>query len=73
MKLVFVLPRVADEISYIDPKPSGKGAPVQLPDHEHLMDGWEKVIDKDHFKLWRKPIPNSYLYQYKGNWSIDCN
>lgn len=26
---------------------------------------WEQVIDKDHFKVWRKPIPNSYLYEYK--------
>ena len=27
---------------------------------------WEQIIDKDHFKVWRKPIPNTYLYEYKG-------
>lgn len=27
---------------------------------------WEEVITKDDFKLWRKPIPNSSLYQYKS-------
>ena len=26
---------------------------------------WEQIIDKDHFKVWRKPIPNTYLYEYK--------
>ncbi|KAK3611018.1 hypothetical protein CHS0354_024338 [Potamilus streckersoni] len=26
---------------------------------------WEQIINKDHFKLWRKPVPNSHLYLYK--------
>ena len=27
---------------------------------------WELLIEKQNFKVWRKPVPNSYLYQYKG-------
>ena len=35
-------------------------------DTKGYLKSWEKVIDKDHFKVWRKPIPDSYLYEYKG-------
>lgn len=27
---------------------------------------WEMVMDKKHFKLWRRPIPGTHLYQYRG-------
>lgn len=28
---------------------------------------WEMVMDKKHFKLWRRPIGESQLYQYRGS------
>ena len=31
---------------------------------------WEEVITRDDFKLWRRSVPNSSLYEYK---SIDLN
>ena len=27
---------------------------------------WEMVMDKKHFKLWRRPISGTHLYQYRG-------
>ena len=27
---------------------------------------WEELISRDNFKLWRKAVPNSSLYEYKG-------
>jgi len=27
---------------------------------------WEKIVDKEHFKLWRCPVAGSSLYKYKG-------
>lgn len=27
---------------------------------------WEMVMDKKHFKLWRRPITGTHLYQYRG-------
>lgn len=35
-----------------------------IKDHEGL--NWEKVVDHDNFKLWRCPVPNSNLYQYRA-------
>nr|BAC31961.1 unnamed protein product [Mus musculus] len=26
---------------------------------------WEMVMDKKHFKLWRRPITGTHLYQYR--------
>ena len=28
---------------------------------------WEMVMDKKHFKLWRRPIEGTHLYQYRGD------
>lgn len=28
---------------------------------------WEMIMDKKHFKLWRRPIEGTHLYQYRGN------
>ena len=28
--------------------------------------GWEPVMEKKDFKVWRRPIPNSHLYEYRG-------
>lgn len=31
---------------------------------------WEMVMDKKHFKLWRRPIAGTHLYQYRGESSL---
>ena len=36
-----------------------------VADGGHLS-GWEQLINKNHLTVWRKPIANSYLYEYKG-------
>lgn len=61
------LQEVASDMDYIDGKAAhrNKSNAAQVTVKEDMLDGWEKVIDRDHFKLWRKPIPNSYLYEYK--------
>ena len=33
---------------------------------DHYMDDWESVIQSNHLKVWRKEVPDSYLYEYKG-------
>lgn len=33
---------------------------------DHEGHDWEKVVDNGTFKLWRCPVPNSHLYQYKA-------
>lgn len=30
---------------------------------------WEVVMEKRDFKVWRRPIPNSHLYEYRGGWT----
>ncbi|MEE6509957.1 hypothetical protein FKM82_028524 [Ascaphus truei] len=42
----------------------GLDSPVQIP----VSDGeqsWELVIDKKDFKLWKRPIEGTHLYQYR--------
>jgi len=34
---------------------------------------WEQVINKGHMRAWRKPVPNSYLYEYKGTVVQKCS
>ena len=29
---------------------------------------WELLINRKDFKVWRKSVPDSYLYQYKGEY-----
>lgn len=31
-----------------------------------LEPGWEVVMEKRDFKVWRRPIPDSHLYEYRG-------
>lgn len=31
----------------------------------NVLCNWEKVIDKSHLVAWRKPVQNSYLFEYK--------
>lgn len=35
-------------------------------DDSHYMDEWTVVLEKDNFKMWRRPIPDTELYEYKG-------
>ena len=51
---------VADEIMHICQNENGQWVT------DHRLDEWEQVIDKGHIAAWRKPVANSYLYEYKG-------
>ena len=31
-----------------------------------IDDGWQKVIDREELMVWQKPVPGSYVYEYKG-------
>ncbi|XP_078127772.1 stAR-related lipid transfer protein 7, mitochondrial isoform X2 [Sander vitreus] len=31
----------------------------------HLEHGWEVVMEKEGFRVWKRPIPNSHLYEYR--------
>lgn len=33
---------------------------------EKAENGWEPIIIKEHFQVWRKPVPGTYLYRYKS-------
>lgn len=33
---------------------------------ERAEPGWEVVMEKKDFKVWRRPIPDSHLYEYRG-------
>ncbi|XP_072342132.1 stAR-related lipid transfer protein 7, mitochondrial [Scyliorhinus torazame] len=35
------------------------------PVHRKEDDAWELVMDRPSFRLWRRPIPGSHLYQYR--------
>lgn len=39
-----------------------------------LEPGWEVVMEKKDFKVWKRPIPNSHLYEYRGrpSHSLTC-
>uniref|UniRef100_A0A2I3SU97 StAR-related lipid transfer protein 7, mitochondrial n=1 Tax=Pan troglodytes TaxID=9598 RepID=A0A2I3SU97_PANTR len=39
-------------------------------DSEGKEQPWEMVMDKKHFKLWRRPITGTHLYQYRGEPSV---
>ena len=59
--------RVADDLSsFIDTqaKTKLKENPPKFTDEEG--DEWEQLIDTEHFRLWRCPVPGSSLYKYKG-------
>jgi len=53
--------RVADGMSQLARSTSG-----QLVSGGDHLDTWEQLISKNHLTVWRKPVPNSYLYEYKG-------
>ena len=31
--------------------------------------GWETVVEKKDIRVWKRPIPNSHLYEYRGQLS----
>uniref|UniRef100_H3CUP6 StAR-related lipid transfer protein 7, mitochondrial n=1 Tax=Tetraodon nigroviridis TaxID=99883 RepID=H3CUP6_TETNG len=35
-----------------------------------LEPGWEVVMERRDFKVWRRPIPNSHLYEYRGQQAL---
>lgn len=43
---------------------SQKSAPGKVA--EQTEPSWEVVMEKKDFKVWRRPIPNSHLYEYRG-------
>lgn len=28
---------------------------------------WALIVNEPSLKIWRRPLPNSHLYEYKGN------
>jgi hypothetical protein len=59
--VLFLLYRIGDEILHVSRDNKG----MMTSDNDSL-DVWERVINKSHITVWRKPVPNSYLYEYKG-------
>ncbi|KAM6395520.1 LOW QUALITY PROTEIN: stAR-related lipid transfer protein 7, mitochondrial [Rhynochetos jubatus] len=43
------------------PEPRWEREPVVAPGEQP----WEMIMDKKHFKLWRRPIEGTHLYQYR--------
>ena len=76
---VFLLSRSVDEMKRLE-EMSGmfrsSGAERHPPEPKSQTEGvedsggkeqpWEMVMDKKHFKLWRRPISGTHLYQYRG-------
>lgn len=59
MSCVFQSPGVGHHPS--EPKPQAEGNEESGAKEQP----WEMVVDKKHFKLWRRPIAGSHLYQYR--------
>jgi len=59
--VVISVSRVADGMSQLSRNTSG-----QLVSDVDRLNNWEQLINKNHLTVWRKPVPNSYLYEYKG-------
>lgn len=32
----------------------------------HVDPGWEVVMEKKNFRVWRRPIEGSHLFEYRG-------
>ncbi|XP_045406075.1 stAR-related lipid transfer protein 7, mitochondrial isoform X2 [Lemur catta] len=45
--------------------PESKSQTEGNEDSEGREQPWEMVMDKKHFKLWRRPITGTHLYQYR--------
>lgn len=53
-----------DVDSLMEEKPPGR-APVSCEEHHRHGNAWELVMAQCSFRLWRRPIPGSHLYQYR--------
>ena len=69
--MVFSFSSVKDEIRDSDEgnnNENGRQGSGPVKHHEpHIGDGWQKVIDREQLIVWQKPVPGSYVYEYKGN------
>lgn len=78
---LFVLSRSINEMKRLEEVSSifqSSGVEHHTPEPKSQIEGpegsedgaqqWEMVMDKRHFKLWRRPIMGTHLYQYRGEW-----
>lgn len=49
---------------------------IQAMGRHHQLEGahptgclkdWALIVNEPSLKIWRRPLPNSHLYEYKGN------
>ena len=79
MPVVFLLSRSIDEMKRLEEMsgifrssgverhpPEPKSQTEGVEDSGGTEQPWEMVMDKKHFKLWRRPISGTHLYQYRG-------
>lgn len=52
------------ELQALEAAKSQNQAPGKVA--ERTEPGWEVVMEKRDFKVWRRPIPDSHLYEYRG-------
>lgn len=52
------------ELQALEAAKGQKQAPGKVT--ERTEPGWEVVMEKKDFKVWRRPIPDSHLYEYRG-------
>lgn len=60
--------RCADDMKNIERLTVNAGG-GQEREEEGLQQGarpWEKVMDRKNFRVWRRPIVDSPLYEYRG-------
>ena len=67
--MYFFIYRTADTINEWD-RNHIKSSGQRAQESNNKDDGWHKIIDRGQFCMWRKPVPNSYLFEYKGSDSI---
>lgn len=83
MPVVFLLYRSIDEMKRLEEvshmfqssgverhPPEPKSQTEGNEDSETREQPWEMVMEKKHFKLWRRPITGTPLYQYRGEPSL---
>lgn len=81
--IVFLLSRSIDEMKRLEEMSAvfqSPGVERHPPEPKSQTEGnedsggrkapWEMVMDKKHFKLWRRPITGSHHYQYRGESSV---
>ncbi|XP_064630405.1 stAR-related lipid transfer protein 7, mitochondrial-like [Lineus longissimus] len=39
--------------------------PARRRDSSLASEKWEQIIEREHLQVWRKPVPDSYRYEYK--------